>query len=1016
MNGDENDIISGGVSVLVSDSSPMPRSMLYNNFMQQLFYASFSDEKKLSRNIKVKNSFKKCVVSTVINFEEFSASNYFSNFDQNNNEKYLIKRQSTNLFEDIIFIKAFEKGTDILKKIFTKSNVEEGVLYYYIGSRLRLKDNAKLMYFSNDYFETDLKDILDMIGKDSILLVDRDYSGALLKPLQDYKKNNSDCNVMGFFSCSEDQEMCHSKEFPIDIFSASMSYPVRMMVAVQSKLYYCFEGSDLHSISAFSLSPLTEEHDNSKYNKLFEESYAAIRALIEAMAFRRFKRELYFELFKKEEFVAKLVTNFILTCRVMRYFRISPVSTIDFPDLNDEPEWQTITLVLDNILVNFSNPELAFKLPCFLEHSFKSLLPLIAIHKEIIPTELFLLPHMFRYCRKCSFSILAEVLDTKIEWIVYMMTHDFLNNIVKLITEDLDNSLFCLVKILSYSQDLRNTIKDVLYDILDRVIYPEFNRKNTIRTELSMILLFLLVDDSPEISNLMIKKVDIHKVLFNEHYLLWSFQLISSFAPFCKMESKKSLFDTVESVDSKCNIYLKYPFVNALSSLLKNKVFTVLSFCDSAEEFPDIVLRKALSFCDSLSSLVRKEVLITISRYINDYKKVDDINTELLKSLLSFVEACVNDPYPDIAKIAQEINKYLTEGENVKLTFDTNLVPKYRNILAYSQIINAVKENKPLLQILNGLKGESKATCFDVKSETKSSEKSRKVRQKFAYQHTSPITSQIDYFNKKIVFGDYSGYIVYRYFDSNNYTLKKISKNPIFSVKIVENDYIPLIFSTSDKHVLINSFNDQQLMNTFYVNDFESLDPITVDVERWSKLIFTYQKKCSDMVTVRDFERDKVLDPIYSFDKKSIYGLSLQSRDCVVIASDYFSIFDTRINEHVINHKYNVFDVDYIDDKLYILCNRNVGICTLDIRNPDRRVYSAFSENHHASSTLCFSFNRLNRLYALGHTRGLLVSDPTSNTQNLFTDQQNFTASNLLMSPNDLVVATTSGSLKIYSV
>lgn len=159
-----------------------------------------------------------------------------------------------------------------------------------------------------------------------------EYPGCSTAP------NFRECIQLG--ACRLDQILPTNAELPADLFTSSLTTPIKVAV-----MWYILQNNLTDKIPLDIIDKIPGQLSDRR--TLLGELNWIFTAITDTIAWHVLPRELFQKLFRQDLLVASLFRNFLLADRVMRSYNCSPVSHPELPPTHEHPMWQAWDFALD---------------------------------------------------------------------------------------------------------------------------------------------------------------------------------------------------------------------------------------------------------------------------------------------------------------------------------------------------------------------------------------------------------------------------------------------------------------------------------------------------------------------------------------------------------------------------------------------------------------------------------------------------------------------------------------------
>lgn len=830
----------------VSHENPQKKEPIFN----QLFFQTFEQGIPLPGKHPISTAFDH--KSNFVKYYVVYAKSIFqhSNLSENPPEICFWQKENINIndlstkltdliqtqFSSLIFQK--EDKIDNLTnkpkaKIIQEVKNSQGskMVFHYIGNDAEHNFESGFNLINSETEPLFLSELLENCINSQIFIFDCDNSGFLLNNVNEYVKEKSKIDKTKlfegffFFSCSENESMPRSTDYPVDFFTSCLTSPARVALLWHSRHYFCFQSGCLQPLPTFFVEDNLDQ--KKKIDKLLNELKSVLKCTVESMAYESMEPQLFVKLFRTNNTLSELCVNFFLACRILSYFNVHPISYPELPDLTECSQWQIFDLRLDAtlFLLQSNNEEENESLSYhnFLSQtllSMKAFIDSISVKKIItVPSELSFVPDILNDPKLSSDAcdVIAKYFDLGPDAVYCSLYYSIPQTLFRLLHDSIiknrmnpnekttlsSSLIFSIIKIVCVYRD---SIKNLIEDRWDRCIIDDLLPYMQIKSEnsnLIAILLALLMRDLSFKDHKNLCKIKINQ--YNDDTKRWLIMLfsygISSITDFSKI---REILNQIVELSKTSNPELQIAIVSSLLGFIRSKISKNMN-SDSMmirEENENIVIETALQFSKSASYLLRRELLIFLKNFkeIHPDEFIKDINEQEsnIKKISLFFKQCENDPY-------YLVQQELKNEKSRSVVFDTYIASLYF----------------PVLPLISSSKQISLPEIFRSTSETNRDEKQQQQQmnqhrnQKLKierypkytmkvtsfYKHSCQIVSNLISFpNEKIVFGDVNGYVCVKSW--NGVTIHsniKVANEAITDVRYTENYGKPLIFSATEK-------------------------------------------------------------------------------------------------------------------------------------------------------------------------------------------------------------------------
>ena len=960
----------------------------------------------------------------------------------------IIKSQFQKFFQPVSIIVCVDSQFVSIEKLYlNKSKPSQRVVFHYCGYSPLGHDPESLIFSSPKFYEEiKITKILQTVGNCSTIIIDDDYSGSLLEPLIKYVENNKskDIDIVAFFSCQKDEFMPLSKNFPTDIFTACMTTPGKMALVCHSRNYFCFSETTLQPLQPLFMSALNDD-ENKIIEQFFEEIELVLECTVQAIAYRVLDPDLYAKLFRSDPSLMHLTCNFILACRLLSSFNINPCSYPLLPDMSQEPEWGAFDLRLDTVLTQIQAKQLSIStFNQFLDGAYKSIKYVLTapILNNYPPLELAFIKLVLKnnsYSADAC-NALAVFLNSSLQAIDWALQFDIFPSVFNVLETKKAKTpppvLFCIIKMLAYCPELREKITAAsVANCIEHCFIPILQSNDLIVKRLGLITIVLLLHDSVINCRQALKTNELLNVAYVKEFPRWSLHLINCIVSNSSDSSTDSLLDIVCNCETEGDIEKELCVLAALesfiqsegatNSLAKKKNIDFFNFGSNKTE--KVALQQGLKFSNSLSAIVRREVLILFSRFVSTHKiQFIESQKPLYNTLRVFFAQCLLDPAPSVKDLAMKIEKNLqsdtdiVQKSNIIDLYLASLLENISQLLAdsnptFSKVLSQPVGETPVIQIkrnvsLHHLSAESDVKRMKIVSQFKHNSKitTNLVLQASSYStsHKNKLTSQTSSNNisssygqneknpKYFYFGDENGYITRKSIKEsqnpeNNFISRKIADDPITSVNYQQNFGFPLLFTATQTGKIFTHFvNDKfelNFANAFILQDEENMNGsipkaqnYQIEINPFSMHMYTYYKGAK-FFEERDLRTNQKITSIKAPDNRAVcFKPITKYTDIIALAGESLCIYDLRqsYTEPVITRDLDspVFSFDILDDNIpsFSICSDHTSVGLMDSRYPTgMRTVKLWLSEQSSDETICFGTNRDNSIAALGHQTGI---------------------------------------------
>jgi len=922
-------------------------------------------------------------------------------------EQYLLLYPSvqTSIFVDT----SFEK---LSKSLASKKscNTNLRTIFHYVGESLSDADDNSLFFKNDSSSETvSLTSIFSFLGESCTFIIEKDHAASLKSLILKYYQDRKNSSIVAFFSCQAEQIMPSSPNLPKDLLTSCITTPARIALAWHSRHYFCFKEGPLIPLSPFFSNALAEKSVKSheEIQEIFDEIFITMKHIVEGMALSVLDQKLFIWLFRSDPVLAAQTIGFVLSCRILSFFGINPVSFPSIPSFAAASEWHTLDLRLDAALLQISSvsPPKSLSFTSFLSQSLKSLKVLIStgLIKERVPLELSFIPSVLKNKQLCveGCDILADFIDKNAFALDWVQKLQILPSLISVINDGFISKsiLFVTIKLLSVQSESKQISGDVLSNIIENVFTAKLHESCSLcEKRMILIILVLLFKDSSHsfryyeiLSYLPIKELPIWTLLF----------IRTIIATVSDTQVVQSLFSMVTSIDNSAEIEVQLCTVHSLIHFVKGRhMLSMRKVSNSdlkARRIMDkLAAKHVLAFANSISHVVRVECLIFLSKFLQSHiTKFHESSDPFYNSLRVFFSACLLDPHPSIVSIATSID--VSRNEDSCIDIKSYVLESYLSTLSYPVFKLLDPSLIPISQILMApaISQEQVMIRRNV-SLHKIPEMIWQPKNKYSPIHkiSSKVTSNFLNVSNYIFFGDENGSLArLEWFSNDPIRLSSMCKFPITSINYLPNNSNPLLFSAIGNgncyvHKMSQKY-DLSLQAAFRLSSDFSLSNYIIELDSFSANLFSHEKKQSRIINIFDLKENRSLSQIeLGFDRFSSMKPIIKYQDYIAVAGDNFEIIDRRAHGNPpisINLESPALSFDIIDDNIpsFSICSNENSVWYLDSRFPlGLKTVQIFGKNNeNLPESRCFSVQASSMSAIVGHTSGITHISLSNNQQ-----------------------------------
>ncbi|EAX94870.1 hypothetical protein TVAG_370410 [Trichomonas vaginalis G3] len=207
---------------------------------------------------------------------------------------------------DIVVDPPVKDALDMMHKLSQNATSERVILHYFGQGCNQPSPDGSIFFFSEDrarYKPVKLEVLFQYVPGPICVIVDCPSAAVLANAFSTHK------DTLGFFACSQNEQMPISTDAPWDLFSSCLLSPFETALWWHTRRHSC----------VFEIPERFQKVENTSFIKQF------FFALLEAIAFDTQPQGL-FEQFTKDPAMTSLARGFVLSQRVMQSFNLHPVS------------------------------------------------------------------------------------------------------------------------------------------------------------------------------------------------------------------------------------------------------------------------------------------------------------------------------------------------------------------------------------------------------------------------------------------------------------------------------------------------------------------------------------------------------------------------------------------------------------------------------------------------------------------------------------------------------------------
>ena len=919
----------------------------------------------------------------------------------------------------------YESVTKVLGQMKRRAKAAR-VMFHYIGSSLFApyeQKNSELLYFLRDsggIGGMNMTSFCDLAGDHVTYVFDRDRSGALLPSIVEWVEqtkltDHPATDFVAFFSCGANEVMPRSTSLPLDFFSACLTSPARVALIWHSRRYCNFPSGPLQPLSLFFVEEMSASPEGSeKVSSLLRDLEDVLIASVEAIAYKILDKSLFRLFFRSDKVLEKLSVSFILATRILRAFDVTPLSYPSLPPMSNSKDWQVFDLRLDATLCILQNKGTSIprtlSIETFLENALQSVITRVTVSEDdSFPFELSLFPVILRrpslYEKACD--ALSIYLDLSCENVVNALYFPICPALFQILTKGnpCKSLFFCLIKLLSYDIEVRKSIFEQFQKVhLIKVLGGCIADKEYYK--LILILLTILLKDSPKYFSLLFPKQDHiefalqHRANLDEK--IWTLLFLSC----CVHSLDQNMSDRViafllemlrkdeNSIEVRMGIV--HVFLNFIRQTAENSFSPLLSRNATASTIMEHkriekkVVSMSLDLRNSTSEVVRREILVLVSRFVANYREtVQNGVKELAQRVNEFLSQYQNDPCESIASMASDIHDSLYIGDAVAQTshFADFYVATFHKPVR--QLLT--EPNTKLSDIIRPDLRPSVTKYKMLKSVSSSGNQLRKIRPSKIYRHkcgqiTSNLHNLVTDNIVDMVFGDSTGMVhVKRWNDESHMKHSPFATGSrVTGIAHLKNNGSGLVISACENsNCYVFHETDMSKATSFSLSTCPGTVRLACD--QWNYCLYSFARDEGDVFSVRDLARDKELRSMRPKTGKTVAIRCIERyHDYVAVCGDTFELYDLRASYvepmiEVSELPARAFDMEIIDPTVptFAVATHDSYVSFLDTRHPEgiRSYVNYFRSDDSATDTISFAMSARSSACALCHSEGIVFID-----------------------------------------
>ena len=884
------------------------------------------------------------------------------------------------------------------------------MIFHYIGPYISTDPIDSISFFSKPQSNPiSISNILPSLGDSCSIIIDRDRAGLLKTPILNYYQSRQSSNFVAFFSCLNDQIMPSSSNFPKDIFTSCLTTPARISLLYHSRNYYCFKDGPLFPLSTYFIDQYTEK-ERIKVDNLLKEICQTLTCIVEALAIKSMDKQRFLLLFRSDQYLSTLCVNFVLSCRILGGFGITPTSFPLIPDFSNAPEWHILDLRLDAALFNLFSPQPQNTLTYhyFLEQTLKSLENIFSLPdpQNHFPLELGFLPVILFDKSIClrACDLLSKILDLSDLVVDRLVQLPILSSLFTVLSEGIISKslLFCIIKVISSNFDLKSSILDLIPHTVESVFENIIDNSNDLlEIKLILILLVVLYKDST-LPFRSIRLLTHPKVI---KFPIWNLLLIKSVVPVISdTKTLSNLLDFLLNFEISDKVEINLCLIHSLSSFIRGDAMLGLRKMNPEDmkfrrNFEKKSALHALKFSNHLSHIIRYELLVFTYKFIRSHlTQFHESQKEIYIKIRNFFSDCLCDPHPEISTTATSLEISFNNNNNVNndIELKSYVIDEYINRLIHPILtsFNSNEESFPNPKNEFLIKKEKMIIIHNV-SPNKLPDLNWNPRNKYNLIHKSNyiITSNFETVNDFIYFGDKKGTLTrFEWFSNDHIKQASIFNDSITSIKYSNNNSYPLLITATSKgHCYIHNIDinmNPSITTAFRINNDLKSSNYYLELNKWNLNMYSHSN-LNNYFEVFDLRSCQKLNPIPAPDDRAICIKSLDKyTDYVAVAGNNFSILDLRIPNFKpvieVPCEPSVFSFEILDDNIpsFAICTQDNSVAICDSRYPDGlRTVKIFVPDNIPDQTICFSSHSISLSALIGHKEGMTYVSLSNNMQ-----------------------------------
>ncbi|KAL2829382.1 raptor N-terminal caspase like domain-containing protein [Aspergillus pseudoustus] len=249
---------------------------------------------------------------------------------------------------------------------------DERVLFHYNGHGVPLPTQSGEIWVFNknytQYIPVSLYDLQQWLAGPSLFVFDVSHAGNIVHNFHSFVEKHEkesleqkkldpnaivqsygDCIILA--ACQKNESLPTNPDLPADLFTSCLTTPIEIALrffVLQNPLHMptAGDGSGVPGRLQDRRSPLGE------LNWIFT-------AITDTIAWKTLPRALFKKLFRQDLMVAALFRNFLLSERIMRTYKCTPISSPELPETHNHPLWKSWDLAVEMVLA---------QLPALIDH------------------------------------------------------------------------------------------------------------------------------------------------------------------------------------------------------------------------------------------------------------------------------------------------------------------------------------------------------------------------------------------------------------------------------------------------------------------------------------------------------------------------------------------------------------------------------------------------------------------------------------------------------------------------